>query len=285
MTERGSFKCPCRWVKVVRETASRLRRCRFRLVADGAVVVLLNALVLRAACGMSRLKALVETFYPRDYVLMFVVRKDCVELPRLIGLVENKARFVARRDFGMADGADGWPRSFEKFRPMTARARGMRGIIRHVRKSGCCGPIGCRSLVAGRTVKAFVFGRAMREGGIISRRLASFLRLTGFPCRLFFSPVWSRGLRIRIQSCARKEIARRHESCKDEDDNKASSHLFMAVSLFASQAGRGFSTTVHLASLVFEMVRVFESSALIVMSHVQRICLSPTSVGNRLVTT
>lgn len=111
-------------LKVVRETARRHRRYGLSLVTDGAVVIFLSALILndgRAANGMRRLVSFVESG-GGEHVLMFVVRKDGVELARLRGFGERETRAVARRDFGVTDGADDGARAFEKLRAMTADA-------------------------------------------------------------------------------------------------------------------------------------------------------------------
>ena len=98
----------------------RLESRSARRMADGAVVVLLGR--------MSKPQQ-------GNHVLMPIVRELDCELERGRRITECKSRFIARRRFRMANGADCRPCTAEKLRPVTAHTGVVAGIIFNIRKS------------------------------------------------------------------------------------------------------------------------------------------------------
>lgn len=68
----------------------------------------------------------------RDYILMNVVRKSDRELPALIHFRKRESRFIARRNFRVADRADRRSRASEKLLAMAIQTRRVFRIIRNV---------------------------------------------------------------------------------------------------------------------------------------------------------
>src|SRR5512132_2696144 len=98
----------------------RLESRSARRMADGAVVVLLGR--------MSKPQQ-------GNHVLMPIVRELDCELERGRRITECKSRFIARRRFRMANGADCRPCTAEKLRPVTTHTGVVAGIIFNIRKS------------------------------------------------------------------------------------------------------------------------------------------------------
>ena len=124
-------------------------------MADFAVVVVLRFLVSGSGgfkAGADELRLRFESQLaeePRNYVLVFVVRKFDQELAFACGIAKGETRVVTRRNFRVAIRTNSRLRAFEKLDAMTTDTGIVTGKICDVGKVLNLFPVIGRDLVAG----------------------------------------------------------------------------------------------------------------------------------------